>query len=114
MNDDVTEIRAALAAFPRKYRSQKYPGELRRRVVAFARMRQGSGMSTRAIARELGMRFETLRRWLGEAEPKSASALLPVRVTAPAVRSRSVTVVTPDGWRIEGLDAHDALALLRR
>ena len=52
-----------------------------------------------------------MRRWCvvgGETK-----ALVPVRVVAPKVPSRTLSVVSPAGFRIDGLTPAEAAALLR-
>lgn len=55
-------MRQELAAQERG-RGKRYDGALRKRIVAFAEQRRGEGRSWMAIAKELGARFETVRRW---------------------------------------------------
>ena len=91
-------------------RGKRYPMELRERVVVFARRRREAGASWELIKAELGQKFDTVRRWCDE--PRSARALVPVRVVAlkPA---RVVSVVSPTGFRVDGLSLTEAAALLR-
>ncbi len=65
-----------------------------------------------AIARELGVSPITLRKWC---RSKIRSRLVPVTVTAPPALASGarVTLVTPSGLRIEGLDVDGAVALVR-
>ncbi len=69
MDETVAELRAELVALPRERNTQPYPKELRERVVAFAARARDDGAVTRSLAGALGLRAETLRRWLGEPEP---------------------------------------------
>ena len=61
------------------------------------------------------MASETVRRWNARsARATAVSALVPVEIIAeePA-RSRTLTVVAPGGYRVEGLSVEEAAALLR-
>lgn len=109
MDRDLEKLKAELRVVPRGRNTQPYPPELRERVVRYAQSRVAAGDPSSSIARGLGLRPETLRRWLGEPEPVRA---VPVVVEAPAVAQR-VVVVSPTGWRIEGLSTRDAWALVR-
>jgi len=67
------------------------------------------GASWEEIKRELGQQFDTVRRWCVDAGETKA----PVRVVATKVPSRTLSVVSPAGFRIDGLTPAEAAALLR-
>lgn len=46
-----------------KGRGKRYPAELRVRVVRWAQRRRAAGASWQQLKRELGQRFDTVRRW---------------------------------------------------
>jgi hypothetical protein len=60
-------------------------------------------------ARELGLSPFTLHDWLRREEPVAR----PVVVTPEPVLSASVAIVTPGGFRIEGLDEAAVVRVLR-
>ena len=91
-------------------RGKRYPRELRERVIAYARRQREAGASWESIKAELGQRFDTVRRWCQE--PGAPRALVPVRVVAPKP-TRVVSVVSPTGFRVDGLTLMEAAALLR-
>jgi|SRR5271165_505023 len=92
-------------------RGKRYDAELKSRVVAFAQAQRGEGRSWAQVATELGLRFETLRRWCvkGSSSPRAMRRVEIVADGAP----RKLTVVSSSGLRIEGLTLEDAVALLR-
>jgi len=92
-------------------RGKRYPAELRSRVVAWARKQHAAGTSWEEIKRELGQQFDTVRRWCVDAG--ETKALVPVRVVETRAPSRSLSVVSPTGFRIDGLSPTEAAALLR-
>lgn len=108
MDIEEAELRAALTSFPRQRNTDRYPKELRARVVAYASGRLKRGASSRSVARGLGMRHETLQRWLKVGG--GPTSVVPVRVVNPP---RTITLVAPNGWRIEGLTAAEAVAVVR-
>jgi hypothetical protein len=91
-------------------RGRRYPAELRARVVSWANGRRAAGTSWEEIKRELGRRFDTVRRWC--VDGTETKALVPVRVVATAP-ARALSVVSPTGYRIDGLTPAEAAALLR-
>ena len=92
----------------------RYPAPFRDAVVTLARARVGHGHSRAQVARAVGISFPTLDTWL--ARP-GRPGLRPVAVVAecepePAPRS-AVVLVTPHGFRVEGLAGAALVAVLR-
>ena len=92
----------------------RYPAPFRDAVITLARARVGHGQSRAQVARAVGISFPTLDAWL--ARP-GRPGLRPVAVVAegdsePAPRS-AVVLVTPHGFRVEGLDGDALVAVLR-
>jgi transposase-like protein len=106
-------LRAALASHEAG-RGKRYPAELKARITEFARARRGEGASWAKISSDVGVPFETLRRWCVASEPKASSsrAMVSVRIV-PDAAERTVTVGSPGGFRIEGLTLHQAVDVLR-
>jgi transposase-like protein len=95
-----------------KGRGKRYPGELRERASAYCRERRLAGRSYKAIASELGLCLETVRRWcLAATDTRRSSALVPVEVVSGPVAP--ITIVSPSGFRLEGLELDEAVAALR-
>jgi hypothetical protein len=105
-----TSLRRALSGH-RPARGKLYAPKVQAGVVVFARGRRTEGASWKQIAGELGMRFETVRRWC--AREVSRSGLRPVVLVDAAAPGRAVTVVSSSGHRIEGLSLEDAIAVVR-
>ena len=92
----------------------RYPAPFRDAVITLARTRVGHGQSLAQVARDVGVSFPTLVAWL---ERPGRPGLRPVAVVSepdpePERRSR-VVLVTPQGFRVEGLDGHALVAVLR-
>ncbi len=113
MDNKAVELRRALARVARG-RGRRYPEQLRKQVIAWAAARHAAGASWEQIKRELGQRFDTVRRWCEAAgsSPSRPRALVAVRVVPDAVERR-VAVVSPAGFHVEGLTFSEAAALLR-
>lgn len=86
--------------------------EVRERVCAYTRWRRANGATTLEVAQELGFPTPTLSRWLRARVVGDDSALIEVRVVEQA-STRSVAVVSPSGFRVEGLSLSEAASLLR-
>ena len=89
----------------------RYTPVLRRRAVAIARKRRDAGVAVAAVARELGVRPRALRLWLqSPARPRLRRVAI---VTAPVAAVDRPILITPQGFRVEGLGAAGLVALLR-
>lgn len=90
----------------------RYPLELRRLAVSLARERRSEPLSR--VAAELGISVVSLQRWLDQEEP---AQFRPVEIQAePAGGTENPAgpvLITPRGYRIEGLGVESLAALLR-
>ena len=116
MDAAIRQLRTTARQLARgKHRSGiRYPAPFRDAVVAVARTRVGHGQSLAQMARDVGVSFPTLTTWLaGPAE----LALRPVTLApAPdpvATPPATIVLVTPEGFRVEGLDGETLVAVLR-
>ena len=126
MSRQAAELRVRVEAFARRrsHRGQRYPKDLRADLVEYARSREQEEASLREVEEEVGVRHETLRRWLeasGEASSPSTGFIPVKRVvdredgSPPEARQQDggLTVVSPGGWRIEGATRADVIELMR-
>jgi len=92
----------------------RYPGSFRDAVIALARTRVGRGRSRAQVARAVGVSFPTLAAWMERPAPLALRpvAVVPEPASAPEPSSR-VVLVTPQGFRVEGLDGDALVAVLR-
>lgn len=110
--------RKAVGALGRRGRTSRIPDDVRSVVLAYARAERDRGVRWREIAGTVGLSESVLVRWSrGERRSRSRGPgrLLPVRVAA--ARSAvgvigTVTLVSPSGYRIEGISAADAVDAL--
>lgn len=95
-------------------RGIRVPEELRRVAVRFGRWALDEGESLGEAAAQLGVSRATLERWLDE-EPAGDSSLVREVVVREeeAGAGAGLTLVTPEGFRIEGLAVADLTALVR-
>lgn len=111
----------------RRSGSLPFPEALRAFAVRYAEHTLAEGGTVVEAARKLGVSGPTLYEWrkgrpAGGARPKPAgksAALVPVRVSerpgqAGGVGPQQVALVSPGGWRVEGLSVEAAVQLLGR
>lgn len=95
-------------------RGKRYPAELRGRVAAWAQGRREAGASWVDVAQELGLGLDTVRRWCVPKKPAVTSrSLLPVRVVESPAEPARLILVSPNGFRVEGLTLTEAASLLK-
>ena|SRR4051794_10602237 len=105
---DIEKLRTALARRERG-RGKRYTPNLKQRIAEVARVLRGRGQGWHTIGRFFGIPHETVRRFAGG---NAAPAFVPVEVLGTA--SAGLTLVSPDGYRVEGLSAADVAEILRR
>lgn len=109
MRDETQRLRAALAGRERG-RGKRFSPEIRRRIAEVGSRLRDEGASWLAIAADLGLPRETVRRLCEDREAEFAAVEV---VGEPHTAGAGVVVVTPAGFRVEGLTAESAAALLR-
>lgn len=114
------QIRAEVARWRRTATTQRYPADLKEIVVEYGRARREEGVSVYQIAQDVEVPEPTVARWLKSAATAAttSTALLPVRVkpdepVSPMPAAGGPVVVTPRGWRVEGLSVADIAGLLQ-
>ena len=91
----------------------RVPREVRDEVCRYAARRREKGAPWAVIARETGLDVRKLQRWNTRARRTSSVPVLrPVEVL-PAPEPTALTVVSPNGVRVEGLALEQAAELLR-
>jgi hypothetical protein len=111
-------LREAIAGLGR-HRTQPLPQELHAEVERYAALRRRAGASWRTIAGSVGVSASALQRW-GARERSSAvrAGLRRVRVRrewvpSQTVASATLVLISPSGFRVEGLGVAQALEMLR-
>lgn len=114
---DGKRLRDAIAARP--HQRHQLSAELRARAIAYARRRKADGASASAIAQELGVSQPTVGYWLAGGRAKALMLARPTSARAlreVVVDERSITalrIVSPAGYRLEGLSLEQAAIVLR-
>ena len=116
-SEERKRIREAIAARPDQ--RQRLSADLRARAAAYACRRKAEGRTASVIAEELGVSQPTVGRWL---EQGSGTAIVVARSSRPrALREvvveprcgAALSVVSPSGYRVEGVSLEEAATLLR-
>jgi hypothetical protein len=114
----VEALRSELEVARAGRRRWRCPPSLRERVVAFARDEiESRGRSLYGVAKDLGLSCSSLARWLRRDRPvvESRSRFRPVHVVAEGREQIGhLTLVTPAGYRVEGLTIAAVAGLLAR
>jgi len=111
---DIPTARALLLRTRPRRSADGYPAEVRARVKELAVAELAAGHNLDSLSRSLALHRSTLGRWITEA-PMAAPSFVPVVVSPPArpAPMPGLVVVSPAGYRIEGLDFVGAIAALR-
>jgi hypothetical protein len=113
MSDRAAEYRARLDELKRGGGKRwRAPTGLRDEIVVWARKRRAEGLVVGSIASAIGLSETTLSKWLSPGG--GPGELRPVRVTADVAIGGRLVVVTPEGYRLEGLSVDEAVDVLRR
>ena len=100
----------------RRRGAPRYPQQLVSFAVQHAASVQAAGGRVSTAASELGLSVMTLASWLSRAELSEHGRLREVVVSEPLARAaapRLLTVTTPAGHVVSGLDVTQAATLLR-
>lgn len=113
-------IRPAPATAQAIRRRTPYSPQERRELISQVDRLVAEGLTVAAACKSTGVSDESYRRWKMEAAPppmrpvEVVTALVPVPPQAVTVpEPRTLTLVAPGGYRIEGLTTESAAALLR-
>lgn len=86
-------------------------------AIMFARKKLSKGISQSKISAQLGIGNSTLYSWLGS-PPKRKKGFKRVKVkpdvlnVQPIIDNNTVTIISPRGFRLEGIRLDKAVALL--
>ena len=116
MNDRIAKLQHRVRALHRGHAAGqvRYPDELRAEIIAVARAGRSAGRSLYRLARQIGVSAPTLIEWLRRPTRGHLRqvAVAPATVTT-MTSTRNPVVVTPHGFRIEGLDLAGLVTVLR-
>lgn len=108
---DTDELRRQVEAHGPRGRGRRFPAELRAELVEAVHQLRAEGRTWKGIGDALGVTPQTVRRW--SVERAADAPLVPVEIAAGREREDGLVVVSPHGYRVEGLSLEQAAALLR-
>ena len=103
----VRERRIAPGRKPRPYSEEQ-----RRFAVNYARRELEAGKKKSLILRDLGISDGALSKWMGKKKEAAGRGFRRVQLKTISGAEGMLTLVTPGGYRIEGLSLESAAALL--
>lgn len=112
MDETVIRVRARLARMERG-RGKRYTPDLKKQIAVAAMRLREAGLGWHRIGRALGIPNETVRRFCRASRGSVRDGFVPV-VVADNDSGSSVVLVTPSGYRVEGLDLDQMAQLLTR
>jgi len=109
------ELRRQLAEFrrSRRRRGESYPPELRAAVVTYVQDGREQGRSVAALCARLGLSQQTLVSWMKRAARVRPVELRGGRVSEPSDSRGQAVLVSPFGYRVEGLEIGELAELLK-
>jgi len=123
MNAEIAEFRNEMRQRrgTRRKGAAPYPEELMARGRGLAAQLREAGVGVTATARGLGVAVKTLKKWTGAEEGKAKGRGRFVQVAVRNERPKpeqaemvvGVRIVSPRGYRIDGVDLATAVAILR-
>ncbi len=116
MSRRVSEIGAAIAAQGMRGRREPYSERVQELVAAYGKEQRRGGASWRQIASQLGMNVTTVVRYSRRhsLDVEERTSMVPVVVTAhrSAQSDGMLVLVSPSGFRLEGLGLDAAVRVL--
>jgi hypothetical protein len=114
LQDEARQLRSEIARL-RPDRRRRYSEPLRRRILDWVERAEASGMARARCVRLIGMNnVWRISDWQREQSATSSGlALVRVDTSTNAPPPNGVAVVTPAGYRIEGLSLEQLTSLLR-
>ncbi len=110
MEAKLHEVQRAVAALGERGRTERVPDAVRGKVVEYARAQRACGKSWKTIAREVGLSASGLQRWFVE-----APQLMQVKIVLdPEPDAPKVSLISPQGYRIEGATLLEVLRAIER
>lgn len=91
-------------------RGQRYGPELKAQAVSLAKAERRAGVSWKTIAEGIGVHAKTLRDWCTSAGETRMHRVQVVKEKAAS----TLSVVSPTGYRMEGLSLEQATALMAK
>lgn len=110
------ELRDAISRSRDGQEHWRCPPDLKEEAIRFVERQRDEGISLSTLTRVLGVSRSGLERWL-RSRPRQIKPVLivdePTDPGRPPASAEDLVLVTPGGYRIEGLGLDSALELIR-
>lgn len=114
MNETRQHIQALLDTLGERKRGFRYPAQVREVLQDFALVELQAGASRKELSDFLGVSTATLKRWLeDDRESEDSPSFAPIFISEPLNSPQDLTLRSPSGWTLSGLDLKQATELLR-
>lgn len=122
-SEALREARRALQALGARGQTSRVPPRVRRAVLAYIEAARDEGVAWGHLADQVGLSESALRRWREQEDGRDRVALLPVEVIGdadavvaaePSQIVGAMTLISPGGYRVEGLGVEQLATLLAR
>ena len=114
MEERQTELRSAIDRVRGGRIRWSCPRSLKSEINSYMIECREAGMTVSEVAGELGVSATSLDRWSAEEQNGKASpGLKPVKVSKQTPGHAGLVLITPRGYRVEGLTIETTLRLLR-
>ena len=108
------DLRLAIDSIDARGRSRRFSPELKADVIAYVRAARGRGVPTARLEADLNVSWNTLARWTQSRGPvgRHADRPRPIPVVVAGPSRPSISLVSPAGWRVDGLTFEQVAALV--
>jgi len=117
MDHRIRQLRIRIRALHRGHArtGTRYPEDLRAEIVTLARSGRATGRSLSTLARAVGLSVPTLTGWLRRPAPRRLRrvTVAPSPSAALVAPTPRLVLITPQGFRVEGLDLATMVTTLR-
>ena len=97
----------------RRQGAHPYTAVMRAKALQLAKDLQGRGLAMHVVAKRLGICAATLYLWRGSSKGSRMVPVTVVRPEPPVVAPACFALVSPRGYRLEGLPVKLAMAMLQ-
>lgn len=116
MDESLSQRIVTLKEKANQRESLRYPPKIRRMALELVDELRAEGMSQKRVGQTLDIPWGTIRRWRKKRDgyqKEDASGFVRVGVSAGA-SDASASLVSPSGWRIEGLSLDELVEVAGR
>lgn len=109
MKDEIVRIAREVVSHRLRFPRRHFPLKLREEAIAAFDKQVSRGVSQAQAAEALGVTAKRMRRWK---EKLGRMSLVQVKVSPDPPRRSRIALVSPTGWRLEGLTLNDVRQLV--